>query len=75
MRTDFELSPEKQAWANAELLEQKKEAESIEDPEKRTHALALLRNQEKQLLLGLPAVQRPQSGLQPFADRPIWKCI
>jgi len=57
MRSDFELSPERQAWLNAELLEQKKEVENIEDPEKRAHAIALLKNQEKQLLLGLPGVQ------------------
>lgn len=56
-RSDFVLSPEKQAWLTAELLEQKKEIEGIEDPEKRAHALSMLKTQEKQLLLGLPSVQ------------------
>lgn len=56
-RSEFELSPEKQAWLNTELLEQRKEIEGIEDPEKRTHALALFESREKQLLLGLPGVQ------------------
>ncbi len=57
MRTEFKLSPEKQAWLTAELQEQKKEVENIEDSEKRAHALAILKNQETQLLLGLPQVQ------------------
>lgn len=57
-RQEFELSPEKRALFAAELSEQKKEIERIEDPEKRSHALALLKNQEKQLLLGLPVQDR-----------------
>lgn len=57
MRSEFELSSEKQAWMNAELLEKRKELEAIEDPEKRTKALSILDSQEKQLLLGLPSVQ------------------
>ncbi len=64
-RHDFELSPDKQAWINAELLEQKKKVEGIEDPEKRNHALILLQNQEKQLLLGLPAVQDRKVNFNP----------
>lgn len=53
-QADFALSAEKKAWLAAELLEQKKEVEKIEDPEKRHQALAKFKNQEKQLLLGLP---------------------
>lgn len=64
-RGDFELSPEKQAWLTAELLEQKKEVEEIEDPEKRAHALALIKMQEKQLLLGLPSVQDRKVNYNP----------
>lgn len=65
MRSDFELSPEKQAWLTAELLEQKKEIEEIEDPEKRAQALALLKTQEKQLLLGLPSIQDRKVNYNP----------
>ncbi|MEI8124397.1 MAG: site-2 protease family protein [Parachlamydiaceae bacterium] len=65
MRNDFELSPEKQAWLAAELLEHKKELEKIDDPEKRTQALALFKTQEKQLLLGLPGVQDRKVNYNP----------
>jgi regulator of sigma E protease len=54
MRSEFKLTPEKQAWVTTELLEQKKKIESIEDPERRAQALHQFENQEKQLLLGLP---------------------
>jgi regulator of sigma E protease len=64
-RGDFELSPEKQAWLTAELQEQKKEVEAIEDPEKRAQALAMLKTQEKQLLLGLPSIQDRQINYNP----------
>lgn len=57
VRSDFVLSPETQANLALEMQEQKKAVEAIEDPEKRSHALALLQKQDKQLLLGLPAVQ------------------
>ncbi len=57
MRSQFELSPEKQAWVTAEILERKKAIDSIEDPEKRAQALNYLESREKQLLLGLPQVQ------------------
>lgn len=82
MRHDFELSPEKQAWLTAELLEQKKEVENIEDPEKRAQALALLKAQEKQLLLGLPGIQDRKvnynpSPLQQFTNvfAEIWQTL
>jgi len=58
MRSEFALSPEKQAWLAAEMLEQKKAVEAIEDPERRAHALHLLAHKEKQLLLGLPIQDR-----------------
>lgn len=57
MLSEFALTPEKQAWLTTELMEQKKEIESIEDPEKRAQALQLLQNKEKELLLGLPMLQ------------------
>ncbi len=56
-RTEFTLPPEKQAWAAAEQLEQKKEIEAIEDPEKRAHELRQMELRDKQLLLGLPQPQ------------------
>ena len=64
-RNDFELSPEKQAWLTAELLEQKKTIEAIEDPDKRAHALALIKTQEKQLVLGLPGLQDRKVNYNP----------
>ncbi|MGK5593979.1 MAG: site-2 protease family protein [Parachlamydiaceae bacterium] len=39
------------------LQEQKQEIEAIEDPEKRNQLLNLIENHEKQLMVGLPAVQ------------------
>lgn len=58
MRSEFELPPEKQALVNAEIQEQKREIEHIEDPEKRAQALLMLKNREKQLMLGLPMQDR-----------------
>lgn len=75
MRTDFALSPEKQAWLNGELQEQKKEVEKIEDPEKRAHALAMLHKQDKQLLLGLPDQQDRKVNYNPGPLAPIRKCF
>lgn len=57
-RLDFDMSPEKRAQFTTELLEQKKEIDKIEDVEKRGHMLALLKNQENQLVLGLPIQDR-----------------
>lgn len=65
MRSEFALSPEKQAWVTTELLEQKKEIEAIEDPEKRAQALHLLESKEKQLLLGLPQIQDRKVNYNP----------
>ena len=53
-RHDFEISTEKKALVDAELAEQKKELEGIEDSEKKSHALALFKLQENQLVLGIP---------------------
>lgn len=57
VNAEFTLAADKQASRAAELLEQKKGIESIEDPEKRAEAYSMLQKQEKQLLLGLPNVQ------------------
>ncbi len=57
MRQDFHLSAENQALLAEELREQKREIDNIDDPEKRAQARALLENRDKQLLLGLPAIQ------------------
>jgi regulator of sigma E protease len=54
MRSAFVLAPDKQAAYNAELLQQKRAIEGIDNPEKRAQAFAILEKQEKQLLLGLP---------------------
>lgn len=56
-RSQIFLSPEKQAWLTAELINEKKEVEAIEDPETRNRALHLLSAKEKELMLGLPSVQ------------------
>lgn len=56
-RSEFTLSPEKQALLNKELADQKKAIDSIEDGQKRNRALQLWNKQEKRLLLGLPAIQ------------------
>lgn len=54
---DFELSSESQAKLEDHMEEQKREINSIDDPDKKAHALNLLENRNKQLLLGLPAVR------------------
>src|SRR5262249_21744100 len=64
-RNEFSLPPDKQALFNAELAEQKKAIEAIEDPERRNHALRQLHEQEKRLLLGLPSVQDRTVGYNP----------
>ncbi len=51
---EFERSPEKDALRVANLLEKKKEIDSIEDPEKRTQMKQRLNQLENRLLLGLP---------------------
>lgn len=56
-RSQFILSPENQVLLATELLEQRREIGSIQDPELRAKAMALLENREKLLLLGLPSIQ------------------
>lgn len=68
-RSAFQLSPEKQALLAAELKEQRKMIESIEDPERKHQAQRLFEQQEQRLLLGLPSVQdrRVQYNPSPIA--------
>ena len=56
-RNQIFVSPEKQAWLNTEMINEKKEVDAIEDPETRARALHLLAAREKELMLGLPGVQ------------------
>lgn len=56
-RRDFILTPEGQVHMATELLEQKKQIDTIEDPEQKAKALMMLDSREKQLLLGLPNIQ------------------
>lgn len=53
MRKDFELNAESKALLATELLAQKKQIESIADPEKRAQALHALENYDNELSLGL----------------------
>lgn len=57
IRSEFILSPENQVLLSTEILEQKKAIGNISDPEQRAKVLALLESKEKQLLIGLPAIQ------------------
>jgi regulator of sigma E protease len=65
-RGDLALSPEKQAWLKNEYSEQKKDAESIQDPEKRAQVLTLLENRQKQYILGLPMIQDQKVEYNPI---------
>jgi len=70
---EFSLSDaSREEWTNL-ISQQRKQIESIEDPEKRAHALNLLENRENQLLLGLPGVQDEKvlynpSPMEAFGD-------
>lgn len=82
MRSEFILSPDKQALLATETLEQKKAIESIEDPEKRAQALRLLQERDRQLLLGLPGIQDRKveynpNPFQQFANvfQEIWRML
>lgn len=66
MRSAFAMSPETQALAATEVIEQKKQIDSIEDSEKRAQALQLLESREKQLMLGLPGVQDRRVDYNPI---------
>ena len=48
---------DRKAQFEAELEEERKNIEAIDNPEKRAYALKYLEKQQKQLLLGLPGVQ------------------
>lgn len=65
-RSEIFLSPEKQAWLTAEMLNEKKQLEAIEDPDARARALNLLNVREKELMLGLPSVQDRKVGYNPI---------
>lgn len=65
-RGAFFIPPEKQAKIVAEIQNQRKQIEGIEDPEKRMQALRLLDIHEKQLLLGLPNVQDKKVNYNPL---------
>lgn len=67
-RSEFVLSPDKQALYAAELKEQRKAIESIDDTERKNQALRLLDKQEKRLMLGLPMIQdrKVQYNPSPF---------
>lgn len=55
---EFARTPEKDALRVAEQLQQKKEIDSIEDPEKRSRLQQLLKQRENRLLIGLPHQDR-----------------
>lgn len=65
VRSEFALSPEKQAWLATELLEHKKAIDNIEDPERRSQAMRQFQKQEKRLLLGLPGIQDRRVSYNP----------
>ncbi len=65
-RSQIFLSPEKQAWLMAEMINEKKEVEAIEDPDTRAHAMNLLAAREKELMLGLPGVQDRKVDYNPL---------
>lgn len=56
-RSEFVLSPENQVLINLQKEEQRKEIETITDPDKRAQAIEQLENLDKQLLLGIPLSQ------------------
>ena len=60
------VSPEKQAWLTAEMINEKKEVEAIEDPDTRARAMHLLSTKEKELMLGLPGVQDRKVDYNPI---------
>jgi len=65
MRKDFGLSEENKALLVSEMQAQRKEIENISDPQKRTQALHILENFDKQLFLGLPVVQDAKVSYNP----------
>lgn len=65
MYKDFDFSPEKKALLETEIQAKKKEIEGITDPEKRAHAMRILDNFDKQLVLGLPMTQDKRVSYNP----------
>jgi regulator of sigma E protease len=55
---DFALSPEQKAMLAAEMLEHRKKAEALSDPDKRARALRALEDSQKRLVLGVALVDR-----------------
>lgn len=57
LRGEFVLSPEKEALFKSEMIERRRQAEAIEDPEARQQALTLIDSKQKEYVLGLPMIQ------------------
>lgn len=68
-RKDFMISADAQANLQEEIDQQLQSIDKIEDKEKRAHALKLFKENENQLLLGLPSVQdeKVQYNPSPFS--------
>lgn len=71
-RSEFALTPETQAQMNAEIAQQRKAIESIDDAERKNQALRLLEKQEKRLLLGLPGIQDRKVQYNPAPTEMFW---
>ena len=64
-RNQLLASAEKTAQMNEELSAQKKEVEAIPDPDQKERALKILAGREKEVFLGLPAVQDRKINYNP----------
>ncbi len=56
-QADLMAQSDQSAQYAAQLEEQTKQVEAIEDPEKRSQLLALLKKKQEELVLGIPAIQ------------------
>lgn len=56
MRAEFVLTPEKDALIKMDLTEKRRQAESIEDIEKREAALKLIDSKQKEYVIGMPMI-------------------
>lgn len=56
-QADLMAQSSQQAQYTAQLEEQTKQVEAIEDAEKRSHLLALLKKKQDELVLGIPGIQ------------------
>jgi regulator of sigma E protease len=70
-RVELEFTPDVEMLYKA----QKEKIEQIEDPEMRAQALAMLENQENQLLLGLPNVQDRKVQYNPSPLELFWNVV